>query len=199
MTIQNVLSAAKQIMSDRARTVVSKYRELVRTMAAGGKVPPGDVIEIVESAGKTFDQLRVDMELVEQRKRDAVIVSERPAVEAEMREVGRLRGLLADRRKKAIAELNAEEAVLIERHNAVALRLSQISSVEPRLRNTCPDESLLARERELTNRKLALLPKFRELQNELYGQTVSPSGYASARGCERCKGRSCNMSANCAM
>ena len=173
MNVAQLIEKIAGRQKERQQQKVQSYRDLIKQIAAGGKEPdPASVEATLEATGKSLDDLQKAVQLCEQRMTWKAQVAMVPSLEKERDRLNR---------EIAAADKVLEEA---EAHHSEVTgplhgELAQIkdgmndaSTARSRLFDTCDDESLWQKLRELSREGQRLVQENQGLQSRLaYLQT----------------------------
>lgn len=149
MKTTNVLDLARKRQLARYRQATDEYRKLVRDYAADAELDPDSVIAILDANEKSCDDLAADADKHLARLGYAKLAAELPAITAELREIDE-QFVKLNKEHEAIAQkMKAQALALMQRRNSRLTSLAIAQDADARLRNTCPDEALVAEERRL--------------------------------------------------
>lgn len=161
------LKTREQGRDAAARDVRARYRGHLVAYNTSVEVDPDQVIADCESLGKAYDEFLADAERVGKRMEQARLAAELPAIIAAMEAVEARDQAAGVALKKAQTIFAAEAQAVREERAALSGRHMTASMAEADCRNGCDDPELLARERPLGQRCVALAREMRNLEDEL--------------------------------
>lgn len=152
--------------SERRRSKIASWVDLVRSVAANESPDPDSVIDILEAAGKTEADLEKAALSLQQRELDAKLVAERPAVLQEVerltQHIEQLRSEWRQVELKFQGDIDAANAKLAEARGNV----SAANHAEVRLLQNQLDPSIAEREKELRRRRTEYAPRVLALSDD---------------------------------
>jgi hypothetical protein len=130
---------------DRKASRSADFRSLVSQIADGQEPHADFVAQVLQDAGKSLDDLRKAVEMLEKRREWRKQVDRGPALAAERREIEQ-QMLAADEILDDAEQRHAETTnPLRTRHLQIGEELTEIDRIKRELANTCADEDLLAK------------------------------------------------------
>jgi hypothetical protein len=130
------------IASRRAMDRVSAYAELVKELADGKRPDPERILDVCEAAGKSPDDLRVEVEATQKRRQDLARVQRLPAVRKDLAQIASAIQAADVRRVALIEKIDAECNVLFARQRELLAEEQILQRLANQLEQTAPDHLL---------------------------------------------------------
>lgn len=178
MAIAGILDRIISRKRQAALTSGQRYHQLLKDVASGSEIDADEGADVIESANKT----EADFE------KDVAIMQKRLTLVAQLKARNQLQATIPSL-EKAQADAQAKLNAAVEQLQPIAMdaerkvrdaqnQVLQFHTVESELLRSCLDPSLLAREAELAEKRLALVRSRSPLDEDL------KRARAQLRGCE---------------
>lgn len=161
-----VLERFEAAAAQSAAEKLAAYRRLVADLAEGNEPNPDAALGVLESAGKSSDDLRADVATLQRRRELAATLSQAGTLETELAEIEGELSEISERRAKANAEFDRQAAPLTERRAKLLKRHSQVERIRHELLSLAPPE-IAARERPLVEQRHRIVERRRLLTEHL--------------------------------
>jgi hypothetical protein len=170
--VRGLKSSLVQAKAEKGRW--SDYKDLMQELIDQKTVDPQEVELILESVGRSFDELAQDAELFAKRLEWKRQVDEAIRTEPLMRATAQKIAALDQRKADFLAKHALEMSALQEQYRQLDSVVGQRSTAEQGLRQTVQDPLVLYTRTETTREVLALAEQERELDRQLNsGDTTS--------------------------
>jgi hypothetical protein len=143
------------------------YFQLVREVASGSEVDVESAALIIESAGKDDAAFETDVETQQERIGLSSQLKHKQQLQKQLPKLEQAERLAGEHYERVVSEASSRLNEAKRAARAVNSELLCLMQVEDRLRDSCLDQSLLTRERELMATKMALVQKRRPLDEDL--------------------------------
>lgn len=178
MAIAGILDRIISRKRQAALTSGQRYHQLLKDVASGSEIDADEGADVIESANKTEEDFAKDVAIMQKRFTFAAQLKARNQVQAT---IPSLEKAQADAQAKLNAAIEQLRPIAIEAERKVRDAQNQVGQfylVERQLEESCLDPSLIARETELVEKRLALVRSrspldddLRRAQSLLRGQT----------------------------
>jgi hypothetical protein len=175
----------RKVDNAKQQAALKDYWQLVRQIARDEEVDPDNVIAVYDAAGKSMEDLHRDVAKMEQRIADLKLVATRSAVESEIAALEELDLEIGSKIRAFKEWLDHAREDLNNRRVTANAKLFSVDDAQARLAGDADhfvDPQLIARERELGERRRELALKKQELEQTELSRRSHPrySGTGSA-------------------
>ncbi len=174
--LERIRTKKKELTSNSA----DEYFELVRAVASGSEVDVEQAAIVIEAFGKDDASFERDVETQQERIGLAAQLKHKKTLEIQLPTLEQVERQAGEHYARVVSEASARLNEAKKAKRDIELSLMGLSQVEVRLRDSCLDQSLLARERELMARRMKLIQQRRPLDEDLSrGQNMVQSHQSS--------------------
>jgi molybdopterin converting factor small subunit len=167
-----ILERIRTKKKEITQTTADAYFALVRDVAGGSEVDIESAALIIESANKDDAAFERDVETQQARIGLAIQLKHKQALEKQMPKLEQAERLAGEHYERVVTEASSRLNEAKRAKRALESELLALSYVEGKLSETCLDETLLAREAELTSKRMALVQKRRPLDEDYRHSTA---------------------------
>jgi hypothetical protein len=161
--LEKIRSKKRELTS----TTADAYLQLVREVAGGSEVDVEQAAIVIEAFGKDDESFERDVETQQARIGLAAQLKHKQALQKQLPKLEQAERLAGEHYERVVSEASSRLNEAKRAARAVNTELLCLMQVEDRLRDSCIDQSLLTRERELMATKMALVQKRRPLDEDL--------------------------------
>jgi uncharacterized protein YukE len=187
MSVIGILDRIIQRKKQTALSAAEQYHALVRSVANGSEVDCDDAATIIDDANKTAADFERDVEIQQERIGLAIQLKHKQALEKQMPKLESVERQAGEHYARVLSEASERLNAAKKAKRDIELSLMGLSQVEVRLRDSCLDQSLLARERELMATRMALHQQRRPLSEDLDRAKNAVHSHASSVAALRTK------------
>jgi hypothetical protein len=166
--LERIRSKKKELTSNTS----DAYFELVRSVAGGSEVDIEQAAIIIESNGKDDESFERDVETQQARIGLAAQLKHKQALQKQMPKLEQAERIASENYERVVSEASSKLNEAKRAKRALESELLSLSYVEGKLSETCLDETLLAREVELTSKRMTLIQKRRPLEEDYRHSTA---------------------------
>jgi hypothetical protein len=181
--LEKIRSKKRELTSNSA----DAYFALVRDVAGGSEVDVESAALIIESANKDDAAFETDVETQQARIGLAVQLRHKHELEKLLPKLESVERQASEHYSRVVSEASARLNEAKKAKRDVELELLGMSQVEVRLRESCLDASLMAKESELTSKRIELVQKKRPLSEDLDRARNAVHSHASSVAALRTK------------
>ena len=180
MSVSGILDRIIARKKQATLSAAEQYHALVRSVANGSEVDCDDAATIIDDANKTAADFERDVETQQVRIALAAHLRHKKTLESQMPKLEQAERIASENYQRVVSEASSR---LIEAQRAkrdVEHELLQLTQIEVRLRETCLDSTLLARETELNAQRIRLIQQLRPLEEDLSRAANSVQSFQSS-------------------
>ena len=167
-----ILELIRSKKREITQTTADAYFQLVREVAGGSEVDVEQAAITIEANGRDDESFERDVEIQLERIGLASQLKHKLALEKQMPKLESVERQAGEHYAKVVAEASSRLNEAKRAKRDVELQLLGLTQIEGRLRESCLDASLLARESELTSKRMALVQKRRPLDEDYRHSTA---------------------------
>jgi uncharacterized protein YukE len=160
--LEKIRSKKKELTSNTS----DAYFELIRSVAGGHEVDIEQAAIVIEQAGKVDAAFEEDVEIQLERIGLASQLRHKQALEKRLPKLESAERQAGEHYARVVSEASEKLNEAKKAKRDVEHELLQLTQIEVRLRETCLDSSLLAREAELNAKRVELVQKKRPLTED---------------------------------
>jgi len=172
MSVIGILDRIIQRKKQTALSAAEQYHALVRSVANGSEVDCDDAATIIDDANKTAADFERDVEIQQDRIGLAAQLKHKQALEKQLPKLEQAERIASQNYERVVSEASSKLNEAKRAKRALESELLSLSYVEGKLSETCLDETLLAREVELTSKRMTLIQKRRPLEEDYRHSTA---------------------------
>jgi hypothetical protein len=153
---------------------------LVRAVASGSEVDVEQAAIVIEAFGKDDASFERDVETQQERIGLAAQLKHKKTLESQMPKLESVERQASEHYSRVVSEASSRLNAAKKAKRDVELELLGLTQIEVRLRESCLDASLLAREAELNSKRMTLIQKRRPLDEDLSRSANTVQSYQSS-------------------
>lgn len=161
-----ILERIRTKKKELTQTTSDAYFQLVREVAGGAEVDVEQAAIVIESNGKDDAAFERDVETQLERIGLAAQLKHKQALDRQMPKLESLERQAGEHYARVVSEASERLNEAKKAKRDVELQLLGLTQIEVRLRESCLDASLLARETELNMQRVELVQKKRPLTED---------------------------------
>lgn len=166
MSVTGILDRIIARKKQATLSAAEQYIAMVRSVASGAEVDMDDAAETIDDANKTAADFERDVAAMQKRIAFAEQLKERADIEKSIPQLERTAQAARKKFWDAVQTLEPQALLAEQTLRAQQNRIDQLSSAERSLRETCIDETLLAREAELRAKHREVGEKLRPIESD---------------------------------
>jgi hypothetical protein len=143
------------------------YLQLVRDVASGIEADVEQAALIIEQTNKSDAEFEKDVDTQQQRVGLAAKLKRKKELETQLPKLMHAERLAGEHYDRVVSEASTKLNAAKKNTREVNAELACLMQVESQLRDSCLDQTLLIRERELTAKRMALFQKRKPLSEDL--------------------------------
>jgi hypothetical protein len=167
MSMATLLERLSRTTREKNQNAQDRFLQLVRKAAKGEEFDVDEASNILEAADKTHEQLEDAVEVQTDRILLAAQLRHKKTLESQMPKLEQAERIASESYQRIVSEAATKLNAAQKAKRGVELELLGLTQIEVRLRDSCLDQSLLARERELMATRMALHQQRRPLSEDL--------------------------------
>jgi hypothetical protein len=167
MSVIGILDRIIQRKKQTALSAAEQYHALVRSVANGSEVDCDDAATIIDDANKTAADFERDVEIQQDRIGLAAQLRHKRTLEIQLPQLESVERQAGEHYAKVVSEASSRLNEAKKAKRDVELQLLGLTQIEGRLRESCLDATLLAREAELSSQRMKLIQQRRPLDEDL--------------------------------
>ena len=160
--LEKIRSKKRELTSNSA----DAYLQLVREVASGSEVDVESAALIIEAFGKDDAAFEKDVETQQERIGLAAKLKHKKTLEVQLPKLESVARIAGEHYAKVVSEASARLNEAKKAKRDIELSLMGLTQIEVRLRESCLDTTLLARESELNAQRIELVQKKRPLTED---------------------------------
>jgi hypothetical protein len=172
MSMATLLERLSRTTREKKQNAQDRFLQLVRKAAKGEEFDVEEAADILEAANRTHEQLEDAVEVQTERIGLASQLRHKKTLESQMPKHEQTERLAGEHYERVVSEASSRLNEAKRAKRALESELLALSYVEGKLSETCIDETLLAREAELTSKRMALVQKRRPLDEDYRHSTA---------------------------
>jgi hypothetical protein len=180
MSVIGILDRIIQRKKQTALSAAEQYHALVRSVANGSEVDCDDAATIIDDANKTAADFERDVEIQQDRIGLAAQLKHKQALEKQLPKLEQAERIASQNYERVVSEAATKLNSAQRAKRDVELELLGLTQIEVRLRESCLDASLLAREAELNAKRTKLVQQLRPLEEDLSRSANTVQSYQSS-------------------
>ena len=161
--LEKIRSKKKELTSNTS----DAYFELIRSVAGGHEVDIEQAAIIIEANGKDDESFERDVETQLERIGLAAQLKHKQALDRQMPKLESVERQAGEHYAKVVAEASSRLNEAKKAKRDIELQLLGLTQIEVRLRESCLDATLLAREAELSAQRTKLVQQRRPLEEDV--------------------------------
>ena len=162
-----ILERIRTKKKEITQTTADAYFALVREVAGGSEVDIESAALIIEAFGKDDAAFETDVETQQARIGLAAQLRHKHELEKQVPKLQHAERIASENYQRIVSEAATKLNAAQKAKRGVELELLGLTQIEVRLRDSCLDQSLLTRERELMATRMALHQQRRPLSEDL--------------------------------
>jgi uncharacterized protein YukE len=167
MSMATLLERLSRTTREKKQNAQDRFLQLVRKAAKGEEFDIEEASDILEAADKTHEQLEDAIEVQTDRILLAAQLRHKKTLEKQVPKLQQAERIASENYQRIVSEAATKLNAAQKAKRGVELELLGLTQIEVRLRDSCLDQSLLARERELMATRMALHQQRRPLSEDL--------------------------------
>lgn len=167
MSMATLLERLSRTTREKKQNAQDRFLQLVRKAAKGEEFDIEEAADILEAANRTHEQLEDAVEIQQDRIGLAAQLKHKQALDRELPQLESVERQAGEHYAKVVSEASERLNAAKKAKRDVEHELLQLTQIEVRLRETCLDSSLLARETELNMQRTKLIQQRRPLEEDL--------------------------------
>jgi uncharacterized protein YukE len=167
MSMATLLERLSRTTQEKNQNAQDRFLQLVRKAAQGEEFDIEEAADILEAANRTHEQLEEAVEVQQERIGLAAQLKHKKTLEIQLPKLESVERLAGEHYGRVVSEASDRLNAAKKAKRDVELELLGLTQIEVRLRDSCLDQSLLARERELMATRMALHQQRRPLSEDL--------------------------------
>ena len=172
MSMASLLEKLSRTTRDKKQNAQDRFLQLVRAAANHNEFDIDEAADILEAADKTHEQLEDAIETQGARIGLAAQLKHKQALQKQMPKLEQAERIASENYERVVSEASSKLNEAKRAKRALESELLSLSYVEGKLSETCLDETLLAREVELTSKRMTLIQKRRPLEEDYRHSTA---------------------------
>ena len=172
MAFAGILERIRTKKKELTQTTSDAYFELVRSVAGGHEVDVEQAAIVIEQAGKVDAAFEADVAIQLERISLATQLKHKNELQKRVPKLESAERQAAEHYAKVVAEASSRLNAAKKAKRDVELELLGLTQIEGRLRESCLDATLLARETELSSKRMTLIQKRRPLEEDYRHSTA---------------------------
>ncbi len=177
MTVATIDRIAAE-QQQRREQAFKQYHDMVVAMARDEDTDASAMIDIMEAASKSHDDLRDDIEVVKDRIAHVDLLSHRPDAQRQRNEIKQTLRKMAQDFERIQNQHNEASQRLYEQSQDLDNIITTANAAEIRLRRTVIDQSLIAKRGRIEAEREPLFKELRKLSSSLAPMNFDGSMYA---------------------
>lgn len=175
-----ILERIRTKKKELTQTTSDAYFQLVREVAGGAEVDVEQAAIVIESNGKDDESFERDVEIQLERIGLASQLRYRHELEKRLPKLEQAERIASESYQRVVSEATSRLNEAQREKRDVEHELLQLTQIEVRLRETCLDSTLLARETELNAQRIRLIEQRRPLEQDLSRSAGTVQSYQSS-------------------
>ena len=167
MSMATLLERLSRTTREKKQNAQDRFLQLVRKAAKGEEFDIEEAADILEAANRTHEQLEDAVEVQTDRILLASQLRHKKTLESQMPKLEQVERQAGEHYARVVSEASERLNEAKKAKRDVELELLGLTQIEVRLRESCLDASLLAREAELNAQRMKLVQQRRPLQEDL--------------------------------
>ena len=166
MSMATLLERLSRTTREKKQNAQDRFLQLVRKAAKGEEFDIEEAADILEAANRTHEQLEDAVEVQTDRILLASQLRHKKTLESQMPKLEQVERQAGEHYARVVSEASERLNEAKKAKRDVELELLGLTQIEVRLRESCLDASLLAREAELNMQRVELVQKKRPLTED---------------------------------
>jgi uncharacterized protein YukE len=166
MSMATLLERLSRTTREKKQNAQDGFLQLVRKAAQGEEFDIEEAADILEAANRTHEQLEDAVEVQTERIGLAAQLKHKKTLESQMPKLESVERQASEHYSRVVSEASARLNEAKKAKRDVELELLGLTQTEVRLRESCLDATLLARESELNAQRIELVQKKRPLTED---------------------------------
>jgi uncharacterized protein YukE len=166
MSMATLLERLSRTTREKKQNAQDRFLQLVRKAAQGEEFDVDEAADILEAANRTHEQLEDAVEVQTDRILLAAQLRHKKTLESQMPKLESVERQASEHYSRVVSEASARLNEAKKAKRDVELELLGLTQTEVRLRESCLDATLLARESELNAQRIELVQKKRPLTED---------------------------------
>jgi uncharacterized protein YukE len=166
MSMATLLERLSRTTREKKQNAQDRFLQLVRKAAKGEEFDIDEAADILEAANRTHEQLEDAVEVQTDRILLAAQLRHKKTLESQMPKLESVERQASEHYSRVVSEASARLNEAKKAKRDVELELLGLTQTEVRLRESCLDATLLARESELNAQRIELVQKKRPLTED---------------------------------
>jgi uncharacterized protein YukE len=167
MSMATLLERLSRTTREKKQNAQDRFLQLVRKAAKGEEFDIDEAADILEAANKSHEELEEAVEVQTDRIGLASQLRHKKTLESQMPKLEQAERIASENYQRIVSEAATKLNAAQKAKRGVELELLGLTQIEVRLRDSCLDQSLLTRERELMATRMALHQQRRPLSEDL--------------------------------
>jgi hypothetical protein len=172
MSMATLLERLSRTTREKKQNAQDRFLQLVRAAANHNEFDIDEAADILEAADKTHEQLEDAIETQGARIGLAAQLKHKQALQKQMPKLEQAERIASENYERVVSEASSKLNEAKRAKRALESELLSLSYIEGKLSETCLDETLLAREVELTSKRMTLIQKRRPLDEDYRHSTA---------------------------
>jgi hypothetical protein len=166
MSMATLLERLSRTTREKKQNAQDRFLQLVRKAAKGEEFDIDEAAEILEAANRTHEQLEDAVEVQTDRILLAAQLRHKKTLEIQMPKLESVERQASEHYARVVSEASERLNAAKKAKRDVELELLGLTQIEVRLRESCLDATLLARESELNMQRMKLIQQRRPLSDD---------------------------------
>ena len=167
-----ILERIRSKKREITQTTADAYFQLVREVAGGSEVDVEQAAIVIEAFGRDDASFEKDVEVQQERVELSAKLKHKRELEKRLPKLDHAERIASENYERVVSEASSKLNEAKRAKRALESELLSLSYVEGKLSETCLDETLLAREVELTSKRMTLIQKRRPLEEDYRHSTA---------------------------
>ena len=180
MSVSGILDRIIARKKQATLSAAEQYHALVRSVANGSEVDCDDAATIIDDANKTAADFERDVETQQVRIALAAQLRHKKTLESQMPKLESVERQASEHYSRVVSEASERLNAAKKAKRDVESELLGLTQIEGRLRESCLDTTLLARETELSSQRTKLIQQRRPLEEDLSRAANSVQSFQSS-------------------
>lgn len=175
-----ILERIRTKKKELTQTTSDAYFQLVREVAGGSEVDVEQAAIVIEAFGRDDASFEKDVEVQQERVELSAKLKHKRELENRLPKLDHAERIASENYQRVVSEASSRLNEAQRAKRGVELELLGLTQIEGRLRESCLDASLLAREAELSAQRMKLVQQLKPLQEDLSRSANTVQSYQSS-------------------
>jgi hypothetical protein len=180
MSMATLLERLSRTTREKKQNAQDRFLQLVRKAAKGEEFDIDEAADILEAANRTHEQLEDAVEVQTDRILLAAQLRHKHELEKRLPKLESVERQASEHYARVVSEASERLNAAKKAKRDVELELLGLTQIEVRLRESCLDATLLAKESELNMQRMKLIQQRRPLEEDLSRSANTVQSYQSS-------------------